>query len=344
MTWPFKAFRKKQIRINLALEGGGAHGAFTWGVLDRLLEEPHITYEGLSGASAGAMNAVVMASGYLRGGRESARDSLHDYWYAISRASRLNAIHPTALDYFIGSGKGWSPGYLLLKAVVNSVSPYQLNPRGYNPLVPILEEHVDFERIKASRRLRLFVNATRVDTGAPRIFRNRELSARVLAASACLPMLFQAVELDDGSYWDGGYSSNPPLLPLLEHCRSRDTLVVQLSPTASPEVPTSVSAIVDRVNEIAFTSAMQQEFAAIDVMRRSVNRALLWAQPMQRRLRGLRLHHIDADAALGEMGDSSRINASWRFLKVLRDEGRHRCEQWLESHGDRLGSAASWER
>lgn len=344
MTWRFNPSAEKRVRLNLALEGGGAHGAFTWGVLDRLLEEPRLSYEGLSGASAGAMNAVVMASGYLRGGRECARDSLHDFWYAVSRASRLNAIHPTALDYFIGSGNGWSPGYLLVKTLVKTVSPYQLNPRGYNPLVPILEEHVDFDRIKASRRLRLFVNATRVDTGAPRLFGNRELSAQVLAASACLPMLFQAVELDDGSYWDGGYSGNPPLLPLLEHCRSRDTLIVQLSPTLASEVPTSVSAIINRVNEIAFTSAMQQELAAIDVMRRSVNRALLWAQPLQRRVHRLRLHHIDADAALGEMGDSSRINASWRFLKVLRDEGRHRCEQWLENHGEKLGRSGSWLR
>ncbi|MDN3517090.1 patatin-like phospholipase family protein [Aquisalimonas lutea] len=325
------------VRLNLALQGGGSHGAFTWGVLDRLLEEGRIGYEGLSGTSAGALNAAAFASGLLAGGRDEARASLERLWRTVSEQALGGPLQATPLDYLLlGWNRDWSPGFVLVNSLSRMASPYQLNPGGYNPLVRILEETVDFERLRQDRRVRMFVAATRVRTGEARIFRNGELDARAVAASACLPLLFQAVEIDGEAYWDGGYTANPALWPLFLECRSRDLLLVQLTPPERPELPTRVADIVDRANEIAFNANLVRELELLGLLRggrAAVSPALPW--------RRHRLHAIDTGTVTEGMGRNSRINPDWHFLCHLRDEGRARADAWLQAHGAALGRHSS---
>ncbi len=326
-------------RINLALQGGGSHGAFTWGVLDRLLEEEDVYIEGISGASAGAMNAVVFADGWLRGRHEGAKEALSSFWREVGKSARGGPLQPTPMDYLIsGWNRDWSPTYLLLKTLAKVASPYQLNPGGFNPLIQMLASRVDFEALRRSRELKLFISATNVHSGHLRIMRNPELSPEVVAASACLPLLFQAVKLDDGHhYWDGGYTANPALFPLILECRARDLLLIQLSPTWQSEVPIRVSEIVDRTNEISFNANLLRELHFLALMEREFVRHWLPVSPMQRRLRQLKLHQIHTDGAVEHFGQTSRINAEWPFLLHLRDLGRAQTESWLENHRSDLG-------
>ena len=237
--------------IELALQGGGAHGAYTWGVLDRLLEDPRVRIEGLSGTSAGAMNAAVLADGLHCGGEGFAREALQDFWAAVSRAAMASPIRRTPLDRWLGRWSlDYSPGYLAVDFLSRVASPYQLNPLNINPLRDILAQQVDFESVRACPDIKLFVTATNVRTGKLRVFRKEELSVDAVMASACLPFLFKAVEIGGEAYWDGGYMGNPSLFPLLEECGGRDILIVQINPIQRDEVPTSAAAIMNRLNEI----------------------------------------------------------------------------------------------
>ena len=326
--------------INLALQGGGSHGAFTWGVLDRLLEEEQIGYEGISGASAGAMNAVVMASGFLNGGHQGARSALHAFWQSVSQAAHMGPLQPTPLEYLIsGWNRDWSPSYLLLRAMAKLASPYQINPTGFNALIPLLEKHVDFEALRTTKKLKLFVAVTNLHSGMLRLLRNHELSPRGLAASACLPLLFHAVELDGEYYWDGGYSANPALSPLLFECRSRDLLMVQLSPLRHEQVPKQISDIIDRAGEISFNAGFLRELQMLAMMQDSAGSGLL--NPIRRTLHRLNLHQIHTEGALAEFGKTSRINAEWPFLQYLRDMGRNQADEWLRASGKALGRRSS---
>lgn len=333
--------RPRSLPLNLALQGGGAHGAFTWGVLDRLLEEPGLTVEGISGASAGAMNAVVAASGLLRGGREGARESLHRFWSGVGHAAGMGPLQPTPADYLLsGWNRDWSPSYLLARTLSMVASPYQLNPTGFNPLTGILEEVVDFDRLREAREVRVFVSMTNVHSGKLRVVGNRGLSPQVLAASACLPFAFQAVEIDGEHYWDGGYTANPALYPLIFECSARDLLLVQLNPVWREQVPTRVGEIVDRVNEIAFNANLMRELQMLALFQNHA-RPDHGHRRYRRRLDALKLHHIDPEGALENLGRSSPMNSEWPFLKHLRDLGRERAERWLSGHGHALGFASS---
>jgi len=333
-----KRHDRAPILVDLALQGGGAHGAFTWGVLDRLLEEAWLRIEGISGTSAGAMNAVVLAHGFAEGGSEGARAALQQFWRSVSDAARFSPFQRSPLDILLGR---WtmdnSPWFLAMDLMARLFSPYDLNPLGKNPLSEILDACVDFTRL-ASSPIRLFVTATNVHTGRGRVFRNDELTPEVLLASACLPTLFQAVEIDGQPYWDGGYAGNPTITPLIRECDSDDTILVQVNPVEKPSTPRSARDILDRLNEISFNSPLLKELRMIALLRGAVDpgsaEGARWAE--------MRIHRI-ASKAMVDLGYSSKLNAEWAFLCMLRDEGRRCASSFLDEHGDALGVHSSFD-
>ena len=261
------SFSREPVLVDLALQGGGSHGAFTWGVLDRLLQEPWLRIEAISGTSAGAMNAAVLAGGWIAGGAEGARAALHAYWQRVSRAAAFSPFQRSPLDRLLGRwALDTSPAYVAMDLMSRVLSPYDLNPLGINPLRSILDESIDFERIARSP-IKLFVTATNVHTGRGRIFRNAEITADVLLASACLPTMFQAVEIDGEPYWDGGYAGNPTITPLIRESDATDTILVQINPRERADTPRSASEILNRLNEISFNSPLMKELRMIAVLR-----------------------------------------------------------------------------
>jgi NTE family protein len=326
------SFQREPILVDLALQGGGAHGAFTWGVLDRLLEEPWLRIDGISGTSAGAMNAAVLAGNYAKDGPAAARAALEDFWRRVSNAALFSPLRRSPLDMLMGR---WtldtSPAFVILDLMARLFSPYDLNPGGSNPLCGILRECVDFGQV-GKAPIRLFVTATNVHTGKGRVFRNAEITPEVLLASACLPTLFQAIEIEGEPYWDGGYSGNPTITPLVRECNSRDTILVQINPVERPGTPKSAPDILNRLNEISFNATLLKELRMIAVLRRVANpgdgEGAKWA--------GMRIHRIASDAMV-ELGYSSKLNAEWAFLSMLRDEGRRAAEEFLSAHYNDLG-------
>ncbi len=320
------------VLVDFALQGGGSHGAFTWGVLDRLLEEPWLRIEGISGTSAGAMNAVVLADGYVAGGPDGAKAALDGFWTRVAAAARFSLLRRSPLDVLMGR---WtldtSPFYLAFDLAARVFSPYDLSPRGANPLRDILAGSVDFERV-ARAPIRLFVTATNVRTGRGRVFRNAELTPEVLLASACLPTLFQAIEIDGEAYWDGGYSGNPTITPLVRECKSHDTLLVAVNPVERPGTPRSARDILDRLNEVSFNATLLKELRMIALLRQVADagrtEGAQWA--------GMRVHLI-ASPAMAKLGASSKFNAERAFLCMLRDEGRRCAERFLTDHARDLG-------
>ncbi len=328
--------QRKTVLADLALQGGGAHGAFTWGVLDRLLEEPWLHYDGVSGTSAGAMNAAVMVDGYAAGGRDGARQALERFWRAVSDAAQFSPIRRGPLEVITGTWTlDYSPMFVAMDMAARLVSPYDLNPFGTNPLEQILHENIDFERLKLAP-IKLFVTATNVRTGRGRVFRNADVTPHVLLASACLPTLFQAVEIDGEAYWDGGYSGNPSLAPLIRECSSHDTIVVQINPIERPGTPRSAREIHNRLNEIAFNSVLIKELRAIALMRKVADPG----SGEGRLLARMRMHRIASDVML-DLGYSSKLLAEWDFFLMLKDTGRKAAAQFLEQHGADLGARST---
>jgi NTE family protein len=327
---------QEPILIDLALQGGGSHGAFTWGVLDRLLEEPRFHIAAISGTSAGAMNAAILASGWADGGANGARAALEKYWRAVSRAAAFSPLQRSPLDRLTGRWSlDTSPAYVAMDLMTRLLSPYDLNPLAFNPLRTILSESIDFERL-ANSPIKLFVTATRVRTGRGRIFRNGEITADVLLASACLPTMFRAVEIDGEAYWDGGYAGNPTITPLIRESDAHDTLLVQINPTERSEIPRSAAEILNRVNEISFNSPLAKELRMIALLRQVADpghgEGERWAQ--------MRTHRIKSDM-LAEFGASSKLNAEWAFVGKLRDEGRRAASEFLAVHGKDVGKRST---
>ena len=322
--------------MDLALQGGGSHGAFTWGVLDRLLEEERLNFDGISGTSAGAMNAVVMADGLTEGGPERARAALEEFWKRVSDAAQFSPLRRGPIEVLTGR---WTLDYSPLFAAVDIASrlfsPYDIPGGGKNPLRQILADSVDFERL-VTAPIKLFVTATNVHTGRGRVFRNRELTPEVLLASACLPTMFQAVEIDGEPYWDGGYSGNPTMAPLIRECSASDTILVQINPIERRETPRSAREIQNRLNEIAFNATLIKELRAGALLRKAVDpgtrEGAVWAK--------MRVHRIASDMML-ELGASSKMIAEWKFLCMLRDEGRRAAATFLENHGAALGKRST---
>lgn len=323
--------------IDLALQGGGSHGAFTWGVLDRILEEPDLKIEGISGTSAGAMNAAVMASGYEIGGAEGAKDALQTFWSKVSSAALLSPFRRTPLDIMLGRWTlDYSPAYIALDLTARMFSPYDLNPAGANPLKGIVEDCVDFERI-AQSRIRLFVTATNVHTGRGKVFRNADLSADVLLASACLPTMFQAIEIDGVPYWDGGYAGNPTITPLVVECASNDTILVQVNPVERTDTPRAANEILNRLNEVSFNATLMKELRMISLLRRVAGQT---TDVEARRWADMRIHRVTTPM-MTDLGSSSKLNAESEFLTLLRDEGRRCADAFLREHRDDIGERST---
>jgi NTE family protein len=328
--------RRDPLLVDLALQGGGAHGAFTWGVLDRLLEDDTLRIDGISGTSAGAMNAAVLVDGYMDGGADGARAALERFWRKVSEAARFSPFQRGPLDILLGR---WtldsSPAFVAMDLAARLISPYDLNPGGFNPLRDVLAECVNFDRLP-NATIKLFVNTTNVRTGRGRIFRNAEITPDVLLASACLPQLFQAIEIDGESYWDGGYSGNPSIMPLVLECNSRDTILVPINPIERPGTPRSAREILDRINEVAFNAVTLKELKMIALLRQVADpgksEGALWAE--------MRVHAVRNPTML-ELGYSSKLNAEWPFLQMLHQEGRNSADDFLRNHRRDLGKTSS---
>jgi NTE family protein len=330
------ATERRPVLVDLALQGGGSHGAFTWGVLDRLLEEPWIKIDAISGTSAGAMNAAVLVDGWSRGGADGARAALDAYWRRVSRAAAFSPLQRSPLERLMGR---WtldtSPAYLAIDLMSRVFSPYDLNPTSFNPLRQILAESIDFERLVASP-IKLFITATNVHTGRGRIFRNGQITPDVLLASACLPTMFQAVQIDGEAYWDGGFAGNPTITPLVRESDAHDTILVQINPRERLNTPRTAGDILDRLNEISFNAPLMKELRMIALLRQAADpgdgEGARWAN--------MRTHRIMTDK-LAEFGASSKLNAEWQFLAMLKAEGRNSAGDFLASHGAEIGSRSS---
>jgi NTE family protein len=324
--------------IKLALQGGGAHGAFTWGVLDRLLGDPRLEVEAVVGTSAGAMNAAILADGLAAGGPELARAMLDDFWTRMARLAGLSPVQPTPMDRLLGPGRlDFSPGWLAADVMLKVFSPYQLNPTNENPLRDIIEEVVDFARLRAAPGPPAFVCATNVLNGRLRVFERAEMSSAAVMASACLPQLFQAVEVEGEHYWDGGYSGNPPIFPLIYMGGGADIVIVQLNPINIPEVPRDMRGIMDRINTLAFNSSLMREMRMIRFVTDLIDRGDLDGSRYLR----LRIHTVDAEAELAGLGPASKLNADGAFLRHLFELGVARAEAFLDAHFEDIGVRSS---
>jgi NTE family protein len=327
---------RETVLVDLALQGGGSHGAFTWGVLDRLIEEPWLRIEAISGTSAGAMNAALVADGWTQGGAEGARASLEAYWRRVSQAAAFSPLQRSPLDRLMGR---WtldtSPAYFVMDLMTRVLSPYDLNPLDLNPLRDILAESINFDRL-ARAPIKLFITATNVRTGRGHIFRNAEITADVLLASACLPTMFQAIEIDGEPYWDGGYAGNPTLTPLVRESDAHDTILVQINPRERPDPPRTANEILNRLNEISFNSPLMKELRMIALLREVADpghgEGARWA--------GMRTHRIMSDK-LADFGASSKLNAEWEFVSLLKEEGRKCADAFLNVHGEDVGKRSS---
>ncbi|MBI3505810.1 MAG: patatin-like phospholipase family protein [Proteobacteria bacterium] len=325
-------------RLNLALQGGGSHGAFTWGVLDRLLEDDRLIIEAISGTSAGAMNAAVMAAGYADSGRAGAREALATFWHRVAEAGRYGPIQRMPWDKLTHNYRlDHTPSYIMLDMMSRLFSPYQLNPTNAHPLRDILAESIDLEKLRQPGGIRLFICATNVRTGKIKVFENAELSIDALLASACLPFMFQAVEIGGEHYYDGGYMGNPPLYPLIYKGSSHDVIIVQINPLIRKEIPTSAREIMDRVNEISFNASLMREMRAVYFVTSLIDSGQLDANKHHR----MYVHMIENEDKLRELHASSKLNADPEFLEYLRDLGRDSTERWLATHYDQLAVESS---
>ena len=323
--------------VNLALQGGGSHGAFTWGVVDRLLEEDRLGIEGVSGTSAGAMNAAMMAQGWHRGGRKGARRDLDEFWTRVGGLAALLPPQRSLIDRLTGN---WnidrSPSTYLADLTQYAFSPYQSNPFGLNPLRDILVEMLDEKAIRDSKHIKLFITATNVETGRPRVFRSHDLTVDAVMASATLPFTFQATEIDGLPYWDGGYMGNPTIWPMIYECKSPDVVIVQINPLKRPGTPKTTVEIINRVNEISFNSSLTAELRAIAFVQRLREEGML-VESAKHRLREMYIHMVEAEQAMADLGAASKMNAELDFLLHLKELGRHAADQWLGAHWAALG-------
>ncbi|MGA3307164.1 MAG: patatin-like phospholipase family protein [Xanthobacteraceae bacterium] len=318
--------------VNLALQGGGSHGAFTWGVLDRLLEETRLDFEGITATSSGAVNAVVLADGLAAGGREAAREALRLYWRKVSTLSSRGVFTPSAIDKANPDfGLEHSLGFLFIEPLTYFASPYQMNPFNYNPVRDLLAEAINFERVRQQRAVKLFICATDVQTAKVKIFAGKDLGVAHVLASTCLPLLMQAVEVDGEYYWDGSYAGNPAIFPLIYECQTRDIVMVHITPAERPGVPTTSPAIMNRMQEISFNTALIREMRTIAYLNKLIDDGKIGAG------KRMLVHLIEADDLIRELSWSSRLNGDWDFLTHLYEMGRDRADKWLKANFDRLG-------
>jgi NTE family protein len=323
-------------KVNLALQGGGAHGAFTWGVLDHLLEDGRLDVQALSGASAGAMNAVNFAEGFRKGGAAGAQKQLGEFWKAASFDGVLPAIQRNLIEGALDFWKQ-TPAAMVFQQTSSLFSPTEINPLGLNPLRSAVSAMVDFEALRASDHMKLFVAATNVETGKVRVFHRDELTLDMVMASACLPTIFPAVMIDGVPYWDGGYMGNPVLFPFFTETETEDIILVQINPIMRKGAPKTAEEIMGRIDEITFNGPLLQEFRAIDFVARLIEAGRLQGT----HYKCIRLHVIQAEAELNRFGAASKLNVDYDFFVTLRDIGRKAAKKFLDAHFDSIGTKAT---
>jgi NTE family protein len=327
----------KPISINLALQGGGSHGAFTWGVIKRLIKESHISIEGISGTSSGAVNACLYAYGLSKFENEP-ETALDSFWSELgelftsiftSRDNFLNfpllnsASNPYALEMFLNMSQ--------------SFSPYFFNPNDMNPFRELLEKSIDFQSLRKTNHTKLFIAATNIKTSKLKVFKRDELTAEHILASACLPSIHHAITIDDETYWDGGFTGNPPLYPLIFNCDSPDLLIILLQPLIKESIPDTANKIRERIYDIAFHSNFMREMRAISFSKQFIKKQYILKGALEKRLDNLRIHIIDADEDLKALDNKSRYNASPDLLKQLHDAGYDRADKWLNENCSFIG-------
>jgi NTE family protein len=331
-------------KINLALQGGGAHGAFTWGVLDYLLEDGRLAINGLSGTSAGALNAVICVDGLARGGPREAQKRLADFWRAIGIDSKLSAMQrrivERALSFMPLDG---SPVQAWLNAMSRYFSPYDLNPLNINPLKEVIDRFVDFEAVRNATGVQLFVAATNVVTGRLRIFPRDKITADVVMASAALPLLFQAVTIDGAPYWDGGYMGNPAIFPFFRDATTEDVLIVQINPLERHDVPTTVPEIMNRINEITFNSSLLAEYRAIDLVARQIDMGRLPHGFGAGEYRRIHAHRIVLSDGHKAYSADSKLSTDYDFFRMLHASGRRAARHFLAAHFDDIGVRSTFD-
>lgn len=327
----------KQKKIHLALQGGGAHGAFTWGILDYILEDGRLNIDGICASSAGSMNAAVLAYGRLKGGNEGAREALNKFWTKVSQNDHLVAEFPRPIIDFMTRYYN----YNLFDGLTRFISPYQFNSLNINPLKKIIEAQVDFEELRKSSQTRLFINATNVKSGKIKVFGNDELSSDVIMASACLPYLFQAQKVGEDYFWDGGFSGNPALFPLyyLENASS-DIIIVHINPIDRDTVPFTANEISNRINEVTFNCPLLHEFRAIAFVNKMLDSGWI-KDEYANNFRRTFVHSIRADHALRSFDVASKFDTHWYFLTYLRDLGREEAKKWIDENFDNIGKKST---
>ncbi|ESZ87052.1 MAG: alpha/beta hydrolase [Blastomonas sp. CACIA14H2] len=324
--------------VNLALQGGGAHGAFAWGVLDRLLEDGRLHFDAVSATSAGAMNATVLGYGLTIGGAEGAREELAKFWKRISDEGAKGPLQPSWIDKALGNHSlDFSPAFLYFDILSRIMSPYELNPFNFNPLRQVLESSVDFDVLREGCPIKLFLSATNVRTGKVRMFENHEIGPDQVLASGCLPFMFQTIEIDGEAYWDGGYMGNPAIFPLIYGSQTNDVVIVHINPLNREEVPRTAKDILNRINEISFNSSLMREMRAIAFVTHLIDDGQLNDDRHRRML----IHSIQDEVFMESLGVTSKLNPDWSFMQKLRDVGRACASQWLDNHFDDVGVTSS---
>ena len=328
--------------INLALQGGGAHGAFTWGALDRLLEEEDLEYEAITATSAGAMNAAMMVTGLARGGRQGAKDLLAEFWKRITESAigpqspfTMFAMPPDPAK--MAGFFEYSPAYMMGDWLTRTFSPYQLNPLNINPLRDLLEEMIDFNEVCGEPGPKMFVNATSVRHGRPKVFSGDEITVDSILASACLPYLFQAVEIDGEPYWDGGYVGNPAIYPLIYEAKCRDVLIVHINPIERAEAPRTAGEIANRINEISFNASLIREMRAINFVQHLIDEGVIDKDRWKR----MRVHSVRDDATMSAFSVATKISPDWGVITELFEAGRKTSDVWLKEHKNKIGKTDS---
>lgn len=336
-----RILRKRDLpkTVTLALQGGGAHGAYIWGVLDRLLEEERLIIEGVSGTSSGAINAALLADGFAAGGREGAKAQLERFWRRISelcktrRRRRFTLPRPPR-----GKGLNLSTAAMFYKIMHRLLLPYNFNAVTMDPLRTAIAEVIDFDRLRASSEIKVFVNATDICAGTMRVFENAEIDVDVICASSCLPFLFRPVEIDGAHYWDGSYMGNPALYPLVYDCDSNDIVLVQTSSFGKPELPKTAPEILERITELSFASTLVRELRTIERLNDLVD-----AGGVKRRagLKRINTHIIAAAPEMERFRGTSKFNAEWDFFLSLHSIGRNAADQWLARNFERVGKEST---
>jgi len=325
-------------RINLALQGGGAHGAFTWGVLDHLLSDERLVVEGISGTSAGAINAVMLADGLARGGRPEAQKRLADFWRATSSTGNLSVVQRAVMERLLSfTPLEGTPVQAWVNALSRYFSPYDFNPLNLNPLKDLIERFVDFETLRGCADLQIFISATNVQTGRVRIFARDKITADAVMASACLPLLFRAVEIDGVPYWDGGYLGNPVIFPFFGTTSTEDVLVVQINPLVRQVTPTSSSEIMNRINEITFNSSLLGEYRAIEFVARLIDQGKLPRGTGPGQYRRINVHRIVLDRFGTHFDAFSKLSTDYDFFEMLHVSGKRAARRFLDEHFDDIG-------